>query len=196
MISAIAFLAAGTAACAAVIAALFATVDMYYLSGARAISDDGLPRGSRVPGWTRADSAGRPLRSPPRAGFQLIVFADHSLKSFPSVADGLRALAAAGSGPQIVVLTRQQDSLTRPVLDALGLADVPVVTGSGALYGKYNVRVMPFMIFTDPAGRVRASSLVNHAWQVERLWRLAQVPPEAGGRPAVRAGRRPAGMAR
>ena len=193
--SAVVFLAVGAAACAAVIAAIFTTVDMYYLSGARAIADDGMRRGSRAPAWSLADSAGQTLRSPPRAGFQLIVFADHSLKSFPSAADGLRVLAAA-PGLEVAVLTRHEGRLTRPVLDALGLADIPVVAGSRALYGKYNVRVMPFMIFVDSAGRVRASSLVNHAWQVERLWRLAQLAPEPAEVRALPGRRQPAGTAR
>jgi hypothetical protein len=34
---------------------------------------------------------------------------------------------------------------------------------------------MPWMMFIDPSGTVRASSLVTAAWQIERLWRLARV---------------------
>jgi hypothetical protein len=33
--------------------------------------------------------------------------------------------------------------------------------------------VGPFMIFVDAAGRIRASSLVNHDWQVAKLRQLA-----------------------
>src|SRR5204863_9872384 len=42
--------------------------------------------------------------------------------------------------------------------------------------GRYNVRVMPWVMFTDSSGMVRASSLVTHAWQIEKLRRLAGVP--------------------
>jgi hypothetical protein len=181
VISAALFLTAGVIACAAAIIAILTTVDMYYLSGSRAIADDGLSRGTPAPAWSLTDSAGRVLHSPPRAApWQLIVFSDHSLKSFPSVADGLRALAVAAPQLEIVVLTRNAGSLTKPVLEALGVGHLPVVAGSPALYGKYNVRVMPFIVFVDAAGRARASSLVNFEWQVERLWRLAQVDPDPG----------------
>jgi hypothetical protein len=179
LISAIAFLAVGVVLCAATVIAVFATVEVYYLAGSRAIAEDGLRRGSYAPRWSLADTSGQPVHSPPRTGsLQLILFADHSLKSFPAVADGLRALAAGASPPQIVVLTRHASNLAAPVLDVLGLGAVPVVTGSPALYGKYNVRVMPFVIVVDPSGQVRASSLVNHAWQIERLWRLARIAPD------------------
>ena len=181
MISAIVFLAVGVLMCAAAVIAVFATVEIYYLSGSRAIAEDGLRRGNYAPRWCLADSLGQLTHSPPRTGsLQLIVFSDHSLKSFPEVADGLRALASEASPPEIVVLTRHASGIAAPVLGILGLSTVPVVTGSPALYGKYNVRVMPFVIVVDSAGQVRASSLVNHAWQIEKLWHLAQIPPEPG----------------
>ncbi len=179
MISAVLFLAVGAAGCAAVIVAIFTMVDVYYLSGARAIADDGLPRGAAAPAWSLPATGGRPLHSPPRErALQLIVFTDHSLKSFPAVAGALRALAAAAPELEIVVLARGRSDLTEPVLGALGLGHLPVAAGPPALYGKYNVRVMPFVVFVDRAGQVRASSLVNHAWQLERLWRLARVEPD------------------
>jgi hypothetical protein len=58
------------------------------------------------------------------------------------------------------------------------LDDISVLTGSPTLYAAYNVRVMPFAIFVDSAGRVRASSLVNEAWQVTKLLQLADLPLE------------------
>jgi hypothetical protein len=196
VISAILFLAVGVVLCAAAVIAIFATVEVYYLSGSRAIAEDGLRRGSHAPRWSLADSSGQLVHSPPRARpVQLIVFSDHSLKSFPSVAEGLRALATGAPSPEIVVLTRQGSEIAAPVLAILGLGSVPVLTGSPALYGKYNVRVMPFVVAVDAAGLVRASSLVNHAWQIEKLWRLAQIPLEPGERRTERHWwRRPAGV--
>lgn len=196
MISAILFLIVGLVICIAVVFAIFATIEVYYLSGSRALADDGLRRGSPAPAWSLADSSGQVVHSPPRGpSLQLIVFSDHSLKSFPPVADGLRVLAGEAAGPEIVVLTRQASRLAGPVLEVHGLGQIPVVTGSPALYGKYNVRVMPFLIFVDAAGRARASSLVNHAWQVEKLWRLAQIEPGPGELQMARSLRkRPAGL--
>jgi hypothetical protein len=79
---------------------------------------------------------------------------------------------------EIVVLTRRRNELAEPVLRSIGLDDISVLTGSPTLYAAYNVRVMPFAIFVDSAGRVRASSLVNEAWQVTKLLQLADLPLE------------------
>jgi hypothetical protein len=76
------------------------------------------------------------------------------------------------------VLTRGPNDLAEPTLRMIGLPGIPVVTGSSSLYAAYNVRVMPFAIIVDPAGRVRASSLVNYDWQVTKLLQLANLPPE------------------
>lgn len=196
MISAVLFLLTGAVVCVAAVIAIFAIVEIYYLSGSRALADDGLSRGSQAPSWSLTAASGELVHSPPRAKpFQLIVFSDHSLKSFPAVASGLGALAREATRLDIVVLTRQEGGLVKPALDALELGGLKLVRGSPGWYGKYNVRVMPFLIFVDSGGRVRASSLVNHAWQVEKLWRLAQVDPDpAELRPAKRVRRRPAGI--
>ena len=77
------------------------------------------------------------------------------------------------------------------MLRSIGLDGISVVTGSPSLYAAYNVRVTPFAIFVDSAGRVRASSLVNHAWQVTKLLQLADLPLEQGHlAPRGRFGRR------
>ena len=62
------------------------------------------------------------------------------------------------------------------MLHTIGLDGISVLTGSPSLYAAYNVRVIPFAIFVDSAGRVRASSLVNEAWQVTKLLQLADLP--------------------
>jgi hypothetical protein len=150
------------------------------LSGAAALERDGLPRGQRAPTWNLLDTAGLERSSPPAAPLQLVVFADHSLKSFPSVVAGLRALREAASASlDIIVLTRGPSAGATDTLRQLGLPELPVVAGSPALYGDYNVRVMPFAIFVDSAGLVRASSLLNHDWQVAKLHQVAQIPVEA-----------------
>ena len=112
------------------------------------------------------------------------MFSDHSLKSFPSVADGLREAMTQAARLEIVVLLRGRNEIAEPVLRTLGLGGIPVLTGSPALYGRYNVRVIPFAILVDSAGRVRASSLVNHAWQITKLLQIANLAPEPGEWPA------------
>src|SRR5207245_2542215 len=59
------------------------------------------------------------------------MFADHSLRSFPSVVAGLRALDRAGL--DIVIMTRGQAEHSRDALAKLGLADVALVPGSPAV---------------------------------------------------------------
>lgn len=163
-------------------AALLAIVGLVHvsMSSSDGIERDGLHRGVEAPRWSLADAAGRFVESPPRddlgAPLQLILFADHSLKSFPSVVEGLNALRHEAVGLDIVILLRRANDIAVPMLRLLGVGDLSVVTGSPSLYGRYNVRVMPWAMFVDASGRVRSSSLVNHSWQLQRLWQLARIP--------------------
>jgi hypothetical protein len=165
----------GAVACLAAMLA-FLGLGQVRLTGAAAIERDGLATGMRAPAWSLRDSAGVVRTSPPLLPLQLVVFADHSLKSFPSVAEGLRELLVDRSELEIVLLLKQPNLMAEPVLAEIGLSAVRVLQGSAALYADYNVRVGPFLIFVDSAGLVRASSLVNHSWQVAKLRQLAGLP--------------------
>jgi hypothetical protein len=188
------FIIAATVACGAAVLAIFGIVHVG-MSGPAAIARDGLARGERAPAWSLAGSDGVTRRSPPRLPLQLILFADHSLRSFPSVVAGLRELRAQDADLEIVVLLRQRSEIAEPVLRLMGLGGIPVLAGSSALYADYNVRVTPFAIFVDPAGRVRGSSLVNEGWQIAKLRQVAGVSvPPAGQQAAGRRRRRLAGV--
>jgi hypothetical protein len=192
MLLASSFVVVALVLCLATALALFG-VTHASMSGSEAIERDGLAPGIHAPVWSLIDSAGKVVRSPPRTPLQLIMFTDHSLKAFPSVVDGLREVMAE-ERLEIVVLTRRRNELAEPVLRLIGLDGIPVLTGSPSLYAAYNVRVTPFAIFVDSAGRVRASSLVNHAWQVTKLRQLAELPLEPENlAPRGRFRRRPAG---
>jgi hypothetical protein len=169
-----------------VVASLLALLRVAHLmlSGADALERDGLARGERAPSWSLTDAAATAHASPPVSPLQLIVFADHSLKSFPSVVAGLRALQG-DSDLEIVILTRGPAEPASLAVAQLGLAEVPVLAGSPRLYANYNVRVMPFVIFVDSAGLVRGSSLVNHDWQLVKLRRVAAIPPGDDENPAA-----------
>lgn len=147
----------------------------------QAIKRDGMRAGARAPRWALADSSGVIHTSPPQLPLQLVVFSGHSLKSFPSVVEGLRKLAAQATELEIVLLLRHPNEIAQPMLEVLGLGSIPVLTGTPALYGRYNVRVCPWLIFVDSAGRVRESSLVNEDWQVDRLHQLAKLPLDSAG---------------
>jgi hypothetical protein len=187
VISGLLFIVLAAVLCVAAVLAILG-VSQVYLSGSAAIERDGLLPGTRAPAWTLTDADGTPHTSPPRRPLQLVLFADHSLKSFPSVADGVRALAG-DEQVEVVLLLRQPSNAAAVVLQGLGLGHVTVLTGSPALYADYNVRVGPFAIFVDAAGLVRASSLVNYDWQVAKLRQLAALQPVPG--PDRRARTRP-----
>jgi|HubBroStandDraft_2_1064218.scaffolds.fasta_scaffold393748_1 hypothetical protein len=187
------FIAVAAALCVAAALAVLGTAQVR-LSGPAAIENDGLAAGRPAPRWSRPDAAGVERQSPPAAPLQLIVFADHALKSFPSVVDGLRGLIAREPGLEVIVLLRGPNDLAAPLLAMMGL-DVPVVTGSAALYARYNVRVGPFAILVDAAGQVRASSLVNYDWQITKLHQLASIPVTFPKRSADRRLRRAAAEA-
>ena len=182
-LTAVSFVVLAAVLCGAAALAVLATAQVH-LSGPEAIARDGLARGQQAPRWSLPDSAGALRRSPPAGPLQLVIFADHSLKSFPSVLDGLRDLVARDAQLETVVLLRRRNDLAGPLLQMLGLDGVAVLTGSAALYAKYNVRVGPFAIFVDSAGLVRASSLVNHDWQIAKLRQLAGIPVEPPPRAA------------
>jgi hypothetical protein len=172
---AVVFTACAAVLCAAAILAVLGVAHVR-LAGPESIARDGLAVGTPAPRWTLTDQDGNDHWSPPAQSLQLIVFADHSLKSFPSVVEGLRELAASDDQTEVVLLLRRPNAIVSPLLTELGLAGVSVLTGSPRLYARYNVRVGPFMIFVDAAGFVRASSLVNHSWQVAKLRQLAGLP--------------------
>jgi hypothetical protein len=173
-----AFTACGAVLIVAAVLAFFGIAHVR-LSGADAIQRDGLAPGRRAPRWSLTDAGGTVHTSPPAAPLQLVLFADHSLRSFPSVADGIRDLLVSGAQLEIVLLLRQASPMAVPALAELGLDGVAVLTGTPALYGAYNVRVGPFAMFVDSAGLIRASSLVNYAWQIAKLHQLAQLPVAA-----------------
>lgn len=174
MFSASAFVLVAVLLCGLVVMAIFPITDVY-MSRVDAIERDGLARGVAAPVWQLPDVSGQLFRSPPSKPFQLVMFTDHSLKSFPSVIEGLRSLMAEET-LEPVILLQGKNEIAAPVLSLLGLAEIPVLTGTRSLYGGYNVRVTPFAILVDREGRVRASSLVNHDWQLEKLWHLANLP--------------------
>src|SRR5260370_8941543 len=81
---AVAFTVCGTALLVAAVLA-FLGIAHVRLSGQDAIERDGLATGRPAPAWALTDEGGTVRTSPPSMPLQLVVFAAHSLKSFPPV---------------------------------------------------------------------------------------------------------------
>jgi hypothetical protein len=190
VVATVLFVIVGLAICLMCVLAVL-VITHVEMGGSEAIKRDGMRAGARAPRWELADYAGVIRTSPPRLSLQLIVFAGHSLKSFPSVVEGVRTLAAEAADLEIVLLFRHEGDIVRPMLEVIGLGSIPAVAGPPSLWGRYNVRVSPWLMFVDSAGLVRASSLVNEDWQVTRLYQIARLPLGAvADRTSGRFGRR------
>jgi hypothetical protein len=160
----------------------FLIVGRLVLSGSAGLEGDGLASGRRVPRWSGVDQHGRRRAVGSGGRWQLLMFADHSLSAFPSVVEGIDRMTRLLDAPEVLVLTvGDRAALAGRALPRLGL-DVPVVAVPTALYHRCNVRVLPWVLFADRDGVVRASSLVNEAWQLERLWAIARAAADEHGR--------------
>ena len=89
MVFAILFIVIAVLFCVAAVMAVFGVTHLA-MSGSEAVERDGLHRGTPAPRWSLPDAAGQVRSSPPARGFQLIVFGDHGLKSFPELIAGIQ----------------------------------------------------------------------------------------------------------
>jgi len=164
---------------------------------------DGLQLGERAPRWALRDLDGVERRSP-SGRWQLLVFADHSLREFHGFADALNRLQESSPELEILLLRHELSILRRQVgrprfetndrvLLAAFSRTLPrrsVVHVDEAFYRRFDVRVMPFLYFVDADGVIRAPAIVNQEGTLLRMWQLAQArAAEAGaaGRSTVAA---------
>jgi hypothetical protein len=157
----------------------FLTVGRIVLSGSAGLKGDGLVPGRTAPRWSAKDQRGQRHELGSGGRWQMLVFTDHSLSAFPSVVDGIVRMADRPAAPDVLVVADQARAETAVRgLTRLGI-DVPVLAVPVRVYHQYNVRVLPWVFFVDPGGTVRASSLVNASWQLEKLWVIARARLEA-----------------
>ena len=104
----------------------------------------------------------------------MLLFTDHSLGAFPSLLPAFDRPGGDRDQSEVVVLARAS-SAQRAVaaMQRLGL-ELPVVGVPDRLYGRHNVRVMPWAMFVDAGGTIWGSSLVNESWQIEKLGVIAR----------------------
>jgi hypothetical protein len=134
------------------------------------IARDGLSPGKPAPSWSLPDLEGHLRVTPAGDHWQLLIFADHSLASFPNLVTGMNHLAATAQELEILVLSRDSRELCEATVRALDL-QVPVVQVDQAFYDNFRVRVMPFATLLDSQGIVRWVGLVNTEEQLFHTWR-------------------------
>lgn len=171
LVSTILFIAlAGAVATMAVVGLI--TLAQLGTAGSRGVRRSGLRPGSPVPALRGLDHTGTAFSVPRTGNYQLLLFADHSLKEYPTLIAGLIGLRHTSPKLEVLVISRH------PALTLAYMSDMPIfariVAATAETYRAYNVRVMPFVIFSSPSGRVLASSLVNYDWQLTKLWAVAR----------------------
>lgn len=154
----------------------FAALGIDRLQSAVGLERDGLRLGSCSPVWSLLDTTGSRRRSP-SGKWQLLLFANHGLRSFQRTVAAIQALSA-DSALEIIALAYGESDISGVVLNAL-LPTVPIVQADVRLYRRYGVRVMPYAIVIDPEGRIRGSDLVEDSDHFLTLWRRATLltPP-------------------
>lgn len=145
------------------------------------IHRDGYPPGTRAPQWSHVDTEGQRHQVPSGGKWQLLLFADHSLRGFPTLIGGLHAFLETVKEVELLILPGGNPRLTTAVLEIFRL-HVPVIPVSSDFYYRHRVRVMPFGLLVDPEGVIRATGLVNSEDAPLMLWRRATLPMATGGR--------------
>lgn len=150
------------------------------LSSSIGIARDGLPPGKLAPPWSLPDLEGHLRVTPAGDHWQCLIFAEHSLASFPDLVVGMNHLAATVQELEVLILSRESRDLCEATVRALDL-QVPIVQVDQAFYDRFRVRVMPFAFLLDPRGKVRWVSLVNTEQQLAHTWNTIRATTDDGG---------------
>lgn len=145
------------------------------LNSSLGIARDGFPPGKSAPPWSLPDLNGRLRVTPAGDHWQLLVFVNQSLESFPQLISGLHYLSRHAQELEVLVISQDSKEDCRHTAEELDL-QVPVVPVDPSFYDRYRVRVMPFVFFLDPRGIVRWVGLANEEQQLIHAWHIAQVP--------------------
>lgn len=143
------------------------------LESATGILRDGLPAGQSAPAWTGPDLSGQRKQIPNQAKWQILVFADHSLAAFPSLAEGMDNLQVAAGEVEVLLISSDSVRLCEATRRVLELK-VAIVRDTASLFRRFRVRVKPFAFVLDPIGTVRWVGLVNTKEQLVHMLRLAR----------------------
>jgi hypothetical protein len=160
---------------------LLLNIGFIRLNSLHGIRNDGLPEGKKAPSWQQADITGTLRVSPSEIHWQILLFGDHSLVSFPLLIRGINRFQEEEKDVELMILARANNTSGITALSSLGL-QAPVIQVDSAMYHRFRVRVMPFLIILDPQGIVQWRGLVNTDEHLQRAWQSQKEQIAATGR--------------
>jgi len=122
-------------------------------------SQDGHLPGSSAPRWKLRDTEGHWIQTPSELRLQLLLFADRSLKAYPSLVRGLNELQKDLRTVEVLLITLA-GRLDEATANELGLT-LPIVAVDWSLYSRYRIQRIPFAFLVSPSGVVIARGLVG-----------------------------------
>jgi len=125
------------------------------------ITRDGIGIGKRAPMWQARDLAGQVRRGPHGSSWQVLVFADQELAVFQDLRAGLNRIHSSDSDIEVLLLSPRSKEICDVIADSLAIS-VPMIPAAEDLYGRFRVRVKPFVHVIDPHGVVRAKGVANY----------------------------------
>lgn len=137
------------------------------------IMRDGFPPGKAAPKWSLPDLMGQMRKTPTGSQWQLLIFVDHTLVSFPELSTEINQFSMATPELEVLVVSRDDMRLCVATQEILNL-QVPIVPVDQSFYERYRVRIMPFVMFLDPLGTVYSAGLVNNVAQLFNTWKMVQ----------------------
>ena len=143
---------------------LFVTLGAKQLHTPLAIAHDGPRAGRRAPRLQARAIDGSEITAA-TGRRQVLLFTDHSLMEFEELLGLLTDDRA--ERPEVVVIG-SADRTSAELLEGLDLR-VPAAVVPHEVYDRYRVRVMPYAVVVDTAGRVATSGLVNTPFQLRHL---------------------------
>lgn len=93
-------------------------IGFFRLESSLGIARDGLPPGKMAPPWSLLDVKGHLRVTPASTHWQLLVFADHSLASFPDLVAGMNQVIISARDLEVVVLSRDNQDLCEATIQS------------------------------------------------------------------------------
>jgi hypothetical protein len=137
------------------------------LESALGIARDGPKQNRPAPAWQATDNMGKRQGVPSEGRWQLLIFADHSLASFPEFIAATNRLHVGIDDLDVIVLARSRAGLSAETITALGIS-APIVMVDQQLYDQYKVRVMPYVVLIDENEIVKWTGVGSNEGQLRR----------------------------